>query len=510
MDRLPLLGGSYLARSPLAAATRSINLFPEKNPKESPIPVTLYQRPGLLPLAAPQIPAIGRNVWRASDGTGFAVIGATVYYVAPDWSLNIVGDMTPGRTNPCSLVDNGIQVMIVDGSPSGWYFNLATRDGWTQIADESFSGATRLDYIDTFILWNELNPDGTHTNRFRSTLSNQIVPLDPLYVAAKTMWPDPLQALIVNNHQINLIGQVKSENWYDSGDAQFPFAALPGSYVEHGTVAPYSVCSQDISVYFLGQDYQGIGVVFRKRGYECQKISSHALDVAIRRMYSAGTVADCIGWTYQQDGHVFLVLEFPSGNQTWVYDEAVGEPEEAWHQRCWTDANGGLNRERVNSYASLYGKQVGVDWENGTLYAMDLDTYTDTVQEIVGAISWIRTFPHLMSGIDKKTGQPVLANGKMVRHDRFQLDIQVGLVPNSFDDLGQPIQPQVKLRWSDDRGMSWGEDVLQTTGTFGKFITRPQWRGVGQAMDRVYEVEFSGPGPQALNGAWVEGEVLAQ
>lgn len=505
MDRLPLLGGSYLARSPLAAVTRSVNLFPERNPKESPIPVTLYQRPGLVPLAAPPQPAPGRNIWAASNGDGYAVIGDTVYYVAPDWSLTVLGQVTAGRTNPCSLVDNGIQVMVVDSSPDGWYFNLGTRDGWTQIIDDSFTGAFRLDYIDTFILWSV-----PATNQFRSTLSNQILPLDPLYVATKTMWPDPLQSLIINNHQINLIGRVKSENWYDSGDAQFPFAALPGSYIEHGTCAPYSVCSQDIAVYFLGQDLQGIGVVFRKKGYECQRISNHGLEVAIRKMYSAGTIADCIGWTYQQDGHVFLVLTFPSGNQTWVYDEAVGEPEEAWHQRCWTDANGGLNRERLNGYASLYGKQVGIDWENGTLYSLDLENFTDTVQNVVGPISWIRTFPHLMSGIDPKTGQAVLANGKMVRHNRFQLDIQVGLIPNTFDDEGQPIQPKVKLRWSDDRGVTWGEDILQTTGTYGEFSTRPNWRGVGQAMDRVYEVEFSGAGPQALNGAWVEGEVLKQ
>lgn len=509
MDRLPLLGGSYYARSPLAAATRSVNLFPEKNPKESPSEITLYQRPGLVPLSAPAVPAPGRNIWRASNGDGYAVIGEGLYYVAPDWSLTLVGQVTAGRTNPCSLVDNGLQVMVVDGSPSGWYFTLATRNGWTAIEDESFSGATRLDYIDTFILWNVLNPDGTHTNQFRSTLSNQIVPMDPLYLASKTMWPDPLAALIVNNHQINLIGQVKSENWYDSGDAQFPFAALPGSYIEHGTVAPYSVCSQDISVYFLGQDLQGIGLVFRKRGYECLRISNHGVEVAIRKMYSAGTISDCIAWTYQQDGHVFVVFEFPSGNQTWVYDEAVGDPELAWHQRCWTDANGGLNRERINSYASLYGKQVGIDWENGTLYSLDLDTYTDTVQQVAGAITWIRTFPHLMSGLGSQ-GQTVLANGKMVQHSRFQLDIQVGLVPNTLDDDGNPIQPQVKLRWSDDRGVTWGEDVLQSLGEFGQFITRPNWRGVGQAMDRVYEVEYSGAGPGAISGAWVEGKVLAQ
>lgn len=499
-DRLPLIGGAYAARSIIASCTRAINLFPEKNPKDSPVPLTHYQRPGLALLGHPPQAAAGRNIWAASNGAGYAVIGANVYSVDNGWNFVLLGQITPGLTTPCSMVDNGIQVMLVDGSANGWTWNLVDNSGFAQIADVSFSGADRVDYIDTFVLWNVPG-----TNQFRSTLSNQILPLDPLYIASKTNWPDPLASLIVNKHELVLLGQVKTERWYDAGDAQFPFAELPGDYIEHGVVAKYSVASADIAVYFLGRDLQGIGVVFRLRGYTCERISNHALEVAIRKMYSAGTIADAIGYTYQQDGHLFYVLSFPSGNQTWVFDEAVGDPEIAWHQRVWVDGQGALNRDRTNGYASLYGKQVSIDWENGDLYSFDLDKYSDTVNGVESNCTYIRTFPHLMSGLDPRSGAPVLANGKMVKHERFLLDIEVGNAPQAGD-----AQPVVYLRWSDDRGKTYGQDVLQPAGALGQYETRPQWRGIGQAMDRVYEVEYSHGGAAALNGAWVEGTVLGQ
>lgn len=487
-------------------------MFPEKNPKESPVPLTHYQRPGLKPLAVPRAPGPGRNIWAASNGDGYAVIGAGVYYVGPDWSLTLVGQVTAGLNTPCSLIDNGIEVMVADGSENGWRFDLATHAAgtWTPLSDPSWTGALRLDYIDTFIIWGIPG-----TKNFRSTLSNQIEPMDPTYIAAKTAWPDPLQAMIVNRHEMLLIGRVKSERWFNAGDPAFPFEQLPGTYTEHGTVAPYSVCSADVAVYWVGLDLQGQGVVFRQRGYECERISNHALEVAIRKMYDAGSIADAIAWTYQQDGHVFLALQFPSGDQSWYYDEAVGDPETAWHQRAWCDPSSGqLHRERNNGYASLYGKQVTIDWQNGTIYALDLNTYTDTVNAglgpVQGPVQFIRTFPHLMSGKDPASGQVVLANGKEVRHERFLLDIEVGRLPAGFDGGSQIGKPLVSLRWSDTRGASWGQEVLQTTGVEGAYETRPEWTGLGNAMDRVYEVAYSYAGAAALNGAWVEGTVKAR
>ncbi len=50
MARLPLLGGAYTARSVIANAQKCINLYPEKNQSDSPVPLTHYQRPGFDPI----------------------------------------------------------------------------------------------------------------------------------------------------------------------------------------------------------------------------------------------------------------------------------------------------------------------------------------------------------------------------------------------------------------------------------------------------------------------------
>lgn len=505
MERLPLLGGSYSARSIIANCQRAINLFPETNPKDSPVPLTHYQRPGLVPLVSPDVPAAGRFIYQASNGDGYCVIGSNLYYVSPTWALTLVGALTTGLSTPASIIDNGIEAMVVDGSANGWQWSLADKGAgsFSQINDASFTGADRVDYIDTFVLWNIPG-----TNQFRSTLSNQITPMDALYIASKTDYPDPLvTGPIVNRHEILLPGLFKSEIWYDAGNPQFPFAELPGAYIEHGGRAKYSYATADIATYWLGRDLQsgGQGMVFRQRGYECVRISNHALEYQIRLMAAAGTVSDAIGYTYQQDGHVFYVLSFPSGNQTWAWDETIGDPMLGWTQRCWTEpGTGKLNRDRTNGQAALYGKNVVLDWENGTLYALDLTAYTDTVGGVPGPITYLRTFPHLLAGIDPKTGQAIRADGQMVQHTRFMLDVECG----TSADLSPP--PQFSLRWSDDRGRTWGETVLQSAGTRGQYITRPEWSGLGMAMDRVYELSWSFTGQCALNGAWVEGKVMAR
>ncbi len=132
-----------------------------------------------------------------------------------------------------------------------------------------------------------------------------------------------------------------------------------------------------------------------------------------------------------------------------------------------------------------------------------MTTYTDTVAGQNYPILYLRTFPHLLAGIDPASGQPILAEGKMVQHDRFALDVTVGTGP-----AGQT--PVFSLRWSDDRGQTWGNYIQLSAGEQGKYLTRPDVRGLGQAMDRVYEVSWSFGGEVALNGAWVEGRVLSQ
>lgn len=494
MGRIPLIGGAYSARWSGANAQRCVNYYPELNTQDAPCPVTSYQRPGLSVLAQGPVAPV-RGLWVSSQGQGYACIGQNVYTVSPQWQLGLIGQLQVPSSNPVSAIDNGTQMLLVDGTELGYQILLST-NAFSTVVDPTgiFQGATRVDILDTFIVGNiPGTPD------FFSTISNSLT-FDALYFAAKSAYPDPLQTLIVNRRELLLLGAKKSEIWYDAGGATFPFAELPGAYIEHGAIAPYSVASSDIDVMWLAQDLQGRGIVFRQRGYETTRISNHALEVAIRKMAKAGTIADAIGWCWQQDGHVFYSLTFPTGDQTWVYDASMRDPNLAWHQEAWTDQNGQLHRHRANCFANMYSTNVCGDWQNGAIYAMDPDVYQDA-----GApITFLRVFPQLTSAEDE-TGQIVPLEGKQVTVGAFGLDMQVGEGAAEPGGTAVSLNPaHIKMRYSNDRGKSWSTYLLQSDGAPGEYRTAPLWRQQGTGRWFIFEVSHSINGPAALNQAWVE------
>jgi hypothetical protein len=62
----------------------------------------------------------------------------------------------------------------------------------------------------------------------------------------------------------------------------------------------------------------------------------------------------------------------------------------------------------------------------------------------------------------------------------------------------------VSLRWSDDRGHSWGSPVSQSIGEAGEYRTSHQWQRLGMSRFRVFEISWSVPLPTALMGCFVD------
>lgn len=493
MERLVLLGGSYTASSIIANCQRCVNLYPEANQKDSTVPLTFYQRPGLLPktIAPGALPV--RGLYQASNGAGYAVIGQGCYLVNPNWTLSHLGDLSSLTPNNVSFIDNGIDILLVDNSANGYTIHLAT-NVFAPFVDPSglFQGATKVDYLDTFILWNMIG-----TSRFGSTLSNTLN-IDPTYFASKSGYPDPISSLAVCRHELILIGTLKSEFWYDAGNAGFPFAGFPGATFEHGAISPWSVAQEDINIFWLVKNLQGQGIIVRVKGYEIKRISTHAIEQAIQQY---PTLRDAIGFTCQFNGHVLYILTFPSGDATWVWDEST----QLWHQWAWTDAQGILHRHRANCFAVINDTPVVGDWQNGVIYALDQNTYTDTLgrDTTPGPITFIRGFPHIQitRGLD---GKPMAADGRQIQYHAFIADMECGNAPLNADGT----VAQLTLRYSDDRGKTFSGSVLQSGGAPGEYLTQPKWPGLGRARDRIFELEWSFAGKSALNGAWVDAVVL--
>ncbi len=491
--RLELVGGAYYTRGGFSSAQRCINWFPESNRKDSLVPWTYYRRPGNRNVVQGPVAPV-RGLYRASNGNGYCVIGQGVYSIAANWKLTLLGNLTAIASNLVSFTDNGTEILLVDGSPTGYSINLAT-NAFAAIVDPTgiFTGSVKVATIDGFLLW--VIPA---SQDYGSTLPNELV-FNATYFAAKNGNPDNLVTLFVNQHEIYLFGSVKSEIWYNSGGALFPFALLPGSYIEHGILALYSLASIGKNLFWLGQDLQGDGYVLRQSGYTTTIISNYAISYAINQMKRAGAnLSDAIGYTYNLEGHSFYVLTFLSGDQTWVYDMTAADPENAWHQRGWTDANGILHRERANCSAFINNQIVIGDWQNGGLMVLDNDYAYDDVAGLPTPITVLRTFSHLR--LAEGQNGPMESNGKLLQLKSFSADFETGYGQQAPDGT----DPSISLRLSVDRGKSWSPSIKVSAGKDGQFDILPNWKPLGLGRFPGFELSHSLAGPCSLCGAWIE------
>jgi hypothetical protein len=310
---------------------------------------------------------------------------------------------------------------------------------------------------------------------------------DPTHVAAKVGYPDLLSTLVVVHREIWLLGAFESaEVWYDAGNAGFPFAIMPGVFIQHGCVAPYSVATHDLNVFWLGIDQAGQGTVFMGAGYSARRISTYAIEKIISNWVVAGaTISDAVAAIYKQEDHVFYVLSSASANATIVFDVTEG----FWHERAWTDPNSGnLNRIRANCMAFAYGVNVVGDWQNGNIYQLDLQTYSDAG----GPITRRRGFPHLLN------------DGKRHSIDRFALDMDCGDGDASNIMLQEPVQLEV----SDDRGHTYRVTPAQSMGAQGDYLFQMKWSQVtGLGRDFVLRITWSGAAFTGVSGAWIDDTV---
>jgi len=469
--KTPILGSTYVARSVNAADARMVNLYPEIVPEGGKEPAYLQRCPGLQFLASVGVGPI-RGVWAFSNNASdaFVVSGNSLYKVNTSYSATLLG--TIAGSGPVSMADNGTQLFIAANGPSYIYNN--TTNVFSQITDPDFPGAVSVGFLDGYFVFNEPNSQKIWITSLLDGLS-----VDPLDFASAEGSPDGVVGLIIDHREVWVFGTNSVEVWYDAGTQDFPLQRIQGAFNEIGCISAYTLAKMDNGIFWLGADARGRGIVYRANGYTGQRISTHAVEWHIQQY---GDISDALAYTYQQDGHSFYVLIFPSANTTWVYDVAT----QAWHERAGF-SNGSFTRHRSNCQMSFNNKIIVGDYENGNLYAFDMETYADNGQ----IQKWLRTWRALPSGQN---------NLRRTTHHSLQIDLETGVGLN----LGQGSDPEVMLRWSDDGGHTWSNYHTSPVGKIGQYYHRTFFRRLGMTLklrDRVYELSMTDPVKTAIMGA---------
>lgn len=462
------IGPTYTLRSVNLDCQRTVNLYPEINELQTSPTGTigaLVTTPGLRLLGTCGTGPI-RCIYVASSGGMIVVSGSEVYKSTSSFVFSKIGDINT-KTGPVSAADNGSQIMLVDGT-YGYIVTISTGN-LAQITNINFPGANTVTYQDGYFICN--NPG---TGQFFISSLYDGFTWDALNFASAEGSPDNVVAVLSNQRQLWIAGAQTMEVWWDSGQT-FAFSRIDGAFIEYGCLAAQSLKKYGNTVIWLGAGVNAHGCIFMAQGYVPKRISNHSVEVAIQ---SYGDLSTATAYVYEDKGHVFYCINFPTADRTWAYDLATGQ----WHERCYLGSNGNFERHRGECYAYGFNTHVLGDYVNGNIYAMDDATYDDNGNPK----KWMRRAPDLIAG------------GKRVFYPKAQLFARVGTSLQS--GASNATNATVELRYSDDFGHSWSNPKAVSLGLSGEYAKRVIWRQLGSSRQRVFEVSGSDPVEVALIG----------
>lgn len=448
--KIPFVGGAYKSRSVNINCQRCQNLYPVIDDKEKV--TALVNTPGLVKFAG-----LGAGEIRGlciHDGNLYAVSGSTTYKVATDGVKTTLTGSLNTSTGHVWMESNGTHFMIVDGA-HGYYSDGITV---TEISDDDFPIPGSLAYVDGYFVVNEV---GTH--RWYISNSYDATTWDSDDFASAEAYPDDLQVVVACQRELWLLGKDSYEVWYDSGNTTFPFSRVTGAVSKVGCIAPHSVGVYEGTVAWLDDKRQ----VRMSSQYQSPKISTEQVDYQLQQYR---TVDDAVGFIYNQEGHTFYVLTFPTEAKTWSYDFTT----KLWHTRASGNLDG---RHPATCYIS-YDQKCIIGHTNGNLYKYDLGVYSDD-----GTI------------VRRVRSSPCVGNeNKEVFYHALELRMESGkgLIVDD-PDIDSGLTPQAMLRYSDDAGHTWSNEKWTEIGKIGEYGKRVRWDRLGSGRNRVYEVTISDP-----------------
>ena len=354
--------------------------------------------------------------------------------------------------------------------------------------DGPFGGADVVDTVDNYFVYNRPQTQQWGSSNILSPISSALA------FSSKDGSPDNLVSMIVDHREVYLLGEVSSEVWVDSGLFPFAFQRIPGTSTQHGIIAKFSVSRLGNSFAYLSRNDRGQAQIMQMNGYTPTRISNHAVENTLVDQI----VTDARAWTYQLEGHEVYVISFPTLDLTWAYDISTG----MWHKWLWVDDNNVFHRHRGNCHANFQGVNLVGDWENGNLYQLDQNNYTDDGDEI----RRVRRAPHLVSDFQRQffsefqiLFQPGVGLSGLTSSSYAPTNGVAGVgvagvaIAGQSSIATQGANPQAMLRWSNDGGSTWSNEHWTSIGQQGRYKNRAIWRRLGQARDRVYEVVVTDP-----------------
>lgn len=439
MIKLPLVGAAYKMQSQSISCQNCINWYPQtiEYPNGSRV-AALMPTPGLKKVFSGDVAAT-RCLYVLSNGALLTVIGKKLYHSkASKFELTEVGSISALGT--VRIADNGQIALIVNGTYT-YSLNLKTLS-LERLSGSTIPRSTHVLFLDGRFVVNKANTGQFYWSDLYSTTVNALS-----YATAEST-PDNITAIITFNRELWLFGAQSVERYYGTGSSNSPFSRLSGGAMAFGCVAPDSIISLSTGVIWLGVSEFGGNQIVMSAGGLPERISTHALEEEISLFIKT---SDASAYAYQQEGHVFYVISFPSANVTFCFDVSTG----LWHQRSFANVHGLHERHRSQHHAYFNNAHIVGDYRNGKLYQLDNNTFTDDGELI----------------LRERTAQAVITDKKLTRFNQLQIVCETGFFGET--KKVEPEPPRISCEGAINTAITggiWLAPVMYVNGVFYNYI----------------------------------------
>lgn len=545
---IPLFGLGTKSRSVTVSAQRRINVYAELSPDPDKTPVAYYGMPGLrlftsfgdtpvrggIPVgdflyvvhrgtfyevnnagvrtARGTIGTTSGRVQMAFNGTQVGVVdGSAMYIYNVDreprtiTTLTRVGTLATLKTSTPHRRYTGETITVAGSTPAAYNGTFvitvvdATTLTYTMLSDPGASASPVGSYtvVSSFIRVTSglmANPFDitwqghvfivcfTNSAFFQSSAIDDGTVFDALDFAQAESEPDNVIRGIADHGEFVPFGTDTTEFWGKATTDALPYANQSGSEAEFGLVAPWSLVKYNDSLVGLMKNEMGQVQVMMLKGHVPVPLNGQDLNF-VNAINKYPTVADATAFSYMEGGHQFYQINFPSAGSTpsngksWVYD--ASNPD-------WFEVQSGLDggRHRAEIRFDYLNKPRVTDFENGNIYTIDSDVYTD-------------------NGIPRPyemTGRHLFNQLDVLRYRMIELCMETGVGLTS----GQGENPQIMLQISRNQGRTYGNELWRPLGKKGEYLARPFWNRLGRGRDFVFRIRVTDPVKFALSAANVK------
>ena len=459
LRNVPLFGVGNKALSVKVSAQERTNLYVEVQEDPEANGLVLYPTPGVSTFVN-----FGANPIRGLYERGdviYAVVSSTLWEIAANGTTTNRGTLNTsgGRVD---MADNGLQMLIVDGT-DGYILTFAT-NVFAEIADADFVPGDTCAFLNGRFLVSQ-----SSSGRFGWSALYDGTAWDALDFATAESHPDELERVFVDGAVAHMLGASTVEQWADSGAEDQPVARIGAGAMQWGLAARWSVAKGQEGFFCLGKSRLGGVQVYVVSGASYKAVSTPQVEQEWAR-YSA--VENATAYSYMANGRSFYQINFPTADKSWLWDGT------AWNR---VESAGGRHRGEIQ--INFQNRSYVSDYENGKLYLLDADTYTDDGEPIVREV----VTRHSKSG-------------DFIRLSKLWVEMEAGVGLNA----GQGSDPQIMLQISRDGGQTWGNEMWRSIGRIGEYVARAVWNRLGRARDFVFRLRITDPVKSVFVAGWAQ------